>query len=54
MSSKEMAEYLKHKRALRLNRIRGITGRQGEEAAKKCWPRRYEIRRAKDHQLGET
>jgi|21_taG_2_1085346.scaffolds.fasta_scaffold30299_4 hypothetical protein len=54
LNSKEIAEYMKYKHALSLNRIRGITGRQGEEAAKKCWNRRYEIRRAKEHQLGET
>jgi hypothetical protein len=56
MSSKEIAEYIKYKRALTMNRrVRRITrGRSAEEAANKCWPRRYEIRRAKDHQLGET
>ena len=55
LSSKEIAEYMKYKRALAMSRVRRITtGRSAQEAAKKCWPRRYEIRRAKDHQLGET
>ena len=55
MGSKEIAQYMKHKRALAMSRVRRITtGRSAEEAAKKCWNRRYEIRRAKDNQLGET